>query len=278
MQSDLKLKNVNLLNDTLFKSLFRSQETREAVIIFLNRITGISITRLSEAKFYGGELIKKNIHEKGKISDIIIDVDKYTKIIIEMNQFKTRNIFEKNISYAMNLILESTRPKDNKYPRVYLINIDNFNAFQEDDDIVKMNIQDKKHQKESVMYESFHLILANIVKESYNKDRELQKMSRILLSKSFEELKNNCEKGGKKYMAIFKKVEELLSEHPELEGYYYKGESMKQIVTDSYEDGKRENQLVAIKNMLKENLPLETIAKYLNLSVNKVKQLKNEIH
>ena len=92
----VKLKNINMLNDAIFKSLFRSSEAREMVSDFLNEILGIDKQLIMKAEFQGGELTKKVLTEKGKASDIIIKIEDNNKIILEMNQFDNDNIFRKN--------------------------------------------------------------------------------------------------------------------------------------------------------------------------------------
>ena len=85
-ETKTELKEINMLNDAMFKSLFRSIEARDMVSTFLSSITGIKKEVLMNADYQGGELPKKNIHEKGKTSDIIIKIEDNHKIVLEMNQ------------------------------------------------------------------------------------------------------------------------------------------------------------------------------------------------
>ena len=98
---------INLLNDAMFKALFRSIEARGVVSEVISNLTGIDKEILMKADYQGGELPKKKITEKGKISDVIIKVDDNNKIIVEMNQNYTNNIFNKNISYAFSVASET---------------------------------------------------------------------------------------------------------------------------------------------------------------------------
>ena len=100
--------------------------------------------------------------EKGKISDVIIKIEN-CKIILEMNQTDTKDIFDKNVSYAFALAKTSTHmSKERK--RVILINFDGFNRFKTDEPILIFQLQDEDGHIESELYLSFHLILENAKK------------------------------------------------------------------------------------------------------------------
>ena len=120
IQEEIKtptLKTFNMLNDAMFKSVFRSVEARKMVATFLSRITGIEESILESAEYQGGELVKNNIQEKGKVSDIIIKIQDDNKIILEMNQYVSNYIFEKNMSYAFTMFSENNT---NKYKKISL--------------------------------------------------------------------------------------------------------------------------------------------------------------
>ncbi len=69
----MQLETINMLNDAMFKFLFRSIEARSMVASFLHEITGIEENLLKNANYQGGELVKKNLKEKKKEADIIIN-------------------------------------------------------------------------------------------------------------------------------------------------------------------------------------------------------------
>ena len=123
-----ELKTFNMLNDCMFKAVFRSVDARGVVASILQEITGISKEVFMDAYFVSGEIPKKIINEKGKTADIIIKVEKDLTLIVEMNQFHNDNIGRKNLSYAYATYIESTTGgKSPVYPKVILINIDNYN-------------------------------------------------------------------------------------------------------------------------------------------------------
>jgi len=77
---------INLYNDKLFKAFFTSIEARGMVSSFLSAITGIDKEKFINATYIGGLEEPINVNkEKGKRTDIIVKVDNYNRIIVEMN-------------------------------------------------------------------------------------------------------------------------------------------------------------------------------------------------
>ena len=77
-----KLDKIDILNDACFKSLFRSVEARGMFARFLSAVTGIDKELLMKAEYTGGELLKSNLTERGKIADIIVKVASSKQIIV----------------------------------------------------------------------------------------------------------------------------------------------------------------------------------------------------
>ena len=184
-----KHKMINMLNDAMFKSIIRSKEARPLVNNFLHSLTHVEEEKLEKATYMGGEIAKKHIHEKGKSSDIIITVED-CKIILEMNQTDTLDIFDKNTSYAFALSTISTHISE-KRKKVILINFDGFNRFKTDEPILVFRLQDEHGHIESELYLSFHLILENAKKSQYNIAKEVEEfMDFFTKYESIEELKD----------------------------------------------------------------------------------------
>lgn len=280
------LKEINLLNDQAFKALFRSIEAREIVSYFLSKLTGIEKEVFLNAEYQAGELPKKVLTEKGKQSAVIIKIEKDNKIILEMNQYKTVNTFEKNTSYAFSVASETVFSNSKKYPKIILINIDNFNSFQTKEPILNFKIRDEYGHIETEMYHSIHLILENVVNYKYNVDKEIKKMVELLTSKTVEEMKEKFE-GDEKYMAAIRRVEEL-STDPNFVGYYDIEEARKWELEDmretgfiegmekGVEKGIEQNKIETAKSMLKDGVPIENVSKYTNLKIESLESLTTQ--
>ena len=261
-----KIEDVNLLNDYLFKALFRSVEARELVASFLSHVTGVDEKILRNAEYQGGEIPKKNAKEKGKIADVIIKLQNNHRIVLEMNQYASKEIFEKNTNYAFAMVSEIMQVGSNEYPYVCLINFDNFNKFETD------------------RYKSIHLILENIMKDNYNEDKEIKKMVKFLMSKRIKDMKNEY-KGDEKYMAAVRKIEEL-STDPNFVGYYDYEEAKKQDMHGMYltgvddgiekglAQGMKQKQNKIIKNLLAKGYDIKEIAEIAEVSVEEIESLK----
>ena len=274
---------INLLNDAMFKALFRSIEARGVVSEVISNLTGIDKEILMKADYQGGELPKKKITEKGKISDVIIKVDDNNKIIVEMNQNYTNNIFNKNISYAFSVasetILKDRIKNKYEYPRVILISFDNFDRFNTKKGVVCCKIQDEEGHIETDQYTSYHILLDKKVNREYN-NIEVEKLVNFLNQKDIEGLKSKYE-GDEEYMSCIRKVEEL-STDPNFVGYYDLEEAHRQDIASSYDTGLEEEMEKGIekrnieiaKNMLKEKIEISLISKMTGLSVDIIKELE----
>ena len=214
MTTKLKIDKVNMYNDYLFKSFIRSIEARDIVSSFLSSLTGIDKDKLYNASYQGGEITKI---EKGKSSDIIVKIDDNNHIIIEMNQYDTPHLINKNVDYAFSDIVQSIRP-NNKFVKVYLINIDKFNKFKRKDPILYFGLRNKYGDIESEMYQSIHIVIDNFVNQEYNISEEVNKFISLLKMKSIDEMKDKF-KNEEMYLKAIEKVEKYM-ENEEFIGLY----------------------------------------------------------
>ena len=271
-----ELQEVNMLNDALFKALFRSEEAREMVVQFLSELTGVNQDILRVADYQSGELPKKKLSEKGKISDIIIKIEDNNRIILEMNQYLSKSIFEKNTSYAFSIASETIPKNSKKYPKVILINFDNFNMFDTKEAVLNFKLRDEHGHIETNQYHSIHLVLENIIDKQYNVNNEIKKIVKFLKCRSIEEMKEEF-KGDDIYMAAVRRVSEL-STDPNFVGYYDLEEAHKQDLEDMREtgydegivEGEKKKQLEIAKSMLQENISKEVISKCTGLTIEEI--------
>ena len=245
-----KLETINLLSDAMFKGLFRSIEAREMVATFLSHITGIDEELLKNADYQGGEIPKKRLYEKGKVADIIIKIENHNMIILEMNQYPTDTIFDKNASYAFSVLSESIPIRTGKYPFIFLINLDNFNRFHTKEAILHFLLRDEEGHIETKIYQSYHLILENIVNKKYNKDEVIKKTVELLLKKTIEEMEE-AYRGDEMYMAAIRRVEDL-SRDPRFVGYYDIEEANRQARIEFEETGFRRGKEIGHELGMKE--------------------------
>ena len=284
-----ELKEVNMLNDALFKALFRSVEAREMVVDFLSELIGIKKEVLEQADYQGGEIPKKIMTERNKTADMIIKIEDSNRIILEMNQYLSQKMYERNTSYAFSVASETIISGSKKYPKVILINFDNFNYYKTERGILNFKLRDEEGHIETEQYQSIHLILENIIDKKYNKSDEIKKMVKLLRCKTVEEMEEKF-KGDDIYMAAIRKVSEL-SMDPNFVGYYDIEEAHRQQLEDmektgynkgieegmerGIEKGKIENQKEVAKAMYQKKIPLDVISECTGLSIEEVQSLLN---
>ena len=291
-----KLKKVNVMNDAVAKAFLRSKEARMIVASFLSEVTGIDKSVLMNATYTGGEIPKRRNYEKNKESDIMILIDELNRIIIEVNQFNTENLYRKNTEYAMASILEMTKRKSKRdgkgniqYPKVILVSLDNFNSFHTKRPILAFLPRDEEGHIENDLYQSIHIILDNAVNNEYNKDitEEVVKFAKLLKAKSIDELVEEFE-GDEEYMEAVGKLEELVMD-PDFAGAYDKGAKTEWLLEDmrltgmhegeaigiskGIEQGSQNKQIEIAKNMLQDTDDYGLIAKYTGLSIEEIESL-----
>ena len=286
----IKRDEIDILNDACFKSLFRSVEARGMISRFLSAVTGINKERFLNAEYVGGELIKGKLSERGKIADIIIKLDEEDETcIVEMNKYDTGDILEKNLSYAYSVFNEKTRRGIRKWPRVILINIDNFNRFNADEPIIELEMRDKNNKYNVDLVKVYHIVLDNFDNLNYNIDKEIAKFIEFIKTSKFSELKK-ISRGDNDYMAGYRKVEDL-STDPEFIGYYdyeqarcddiemaeYTGlkKGIEQGIKQGVEQGIEQNKKEMIMSMINEGLELDIISKITKLSIEEIKKISN---
>lgn len=133
------------------------------------------------------------------------------------------------------------------------------------------------------MYESIHLVLANLNNPKYNIDKELKKFLRLFLEKDIEKLESEY-KGDERYMIALRTVEDLTTDERFIGYYDYEEERKRELEEEKYfareeglEEGKKENAIETAKKMLElPNITLEQIADCTSLTIEEVNLLKEE--
>ena len=283
--------NVDLLNDAIFKAIFRSEELRDIIANFLSILTKIPKRDIMKASFQGGELPKSHQNEKGRICDVIIKIDENRLIIVEMNKQESPYLIERNSGYLMAIMTQKQPIKSSKLPCSYLISIDNFNGFEETDGILEFAIYNKHGIKEHGKYTSIHLIIENILNDDYNGNKEIKKMMTLLKMTKIKDMEEKF-KGDEEYMRIIEKIKSLVCK-PELIGYYNlkevheselewtRQESLKDGIAEGKAEGITEGimsqQRAIVKNMLAKKYSKKEISDILNITSEEFESLKKTL-
>ena len=268
------------MNDAAFKSLIRAEETRDIVIGVLSDITPVLESELKNALFLGGEVPKEILKEKGMVSDVLVRVNDKNRIIIEANRQYSKNLFDKNASYAFkNSYMESNVWKSEYHP-VSLVSVDKENVFHTDKPILVFQIQDEEGHIETELYYSVHLVLENFQNLAYTISDRVRNFMEFFQNQpdTIANLKEKYKDG--EMMAFVNKAEEL-SKDTRFINYYNIEEMHEAEKQDFYHtgveagklEGQTEEKLEIAKKMLGK-YSLEEIQELTGLSEEEINHLK----
>ena len=276
-----RINYIELDNDSLFKAMFLDKRCRKMVSAVLSRITNISEEKILNAKFIGGvEFPKSHKLEKKKISDIVIEVDDNTVILVEANKSYYKTLFLKNESYAFSTFIRRTHIKDNIYPNVYLVNINSFIRFKNKKIVSHMMVQDNDENKDIFNYHVYNYDIAKTALLSYNEgDEVLIRFAKFMKSKTLEELKEHA-KGDERFMFTFDVIEGYVGDDARVVTYdrealhaWEKEQFYNDGIEDGISQGVNQRNKEIIKNMIDNNMTIPRISKLLNISENEIKKL-----
>ncbi len=269
------------MNDAAFKSLIRAEETRDIVIGVLSDITPVLENELKNALFLGGEVPKEILKEKGMVSDVLVRVNDKNRIIIEANRQYSKNLFDKNASYAFkNSYMESNVWKSEYHP-VSLVSVDKENVFHTDKPILVFQIQDEEGHIETELYYSVHLVLENFQNLAYTISDRVRNFMEFFQNQpdTIANLKEKYKDG--EMMAFVNKAEELSKDTRFIN--YYNIEEMHEAEKQNFYhtgveagklEGQTEEKLEIAKKMLEAEEPVEKISVYTNLTLEEISNLK----
>ena len=224
------------MNDAAFKSLIRAEETRDIVIGVLSDITPVLESELKNALFLGGEVPKELLKEKGMVSDVLVRVNDKNRIIIEANRQYSKNLLDKNASYAFkNSYMESNVGKSEYHP-VSLVSVDKENVFHTDKPILVFQIQDEEGHIETELYYSVHLVLENFQNLAYTISDRVRKFMEFFQNQP-DTIANLKEKYKDGEMMAFVNTAKELSKDTRFINYYNIEEMHEAEKQDLYHTG-----------------------------------------
>ncbi len=290
--AEFKLKPGNVIPasyDPVFKALLTAEECREYLADLIHIVTKIpKAVIMKDMEIKNSEHMKSHVKEKGKVSDLIVDVEN-NRINLECNREYYDGLFSKNNAYQHKLAAEQLLAGENwvDEKKIIQINFDYFSRFDERT-IIKFMIMDvERNLIETENYEKYHVNLDLILGMYYNKNDKLSKEEKKLLllalntKKEIEEIVKGddvMEKAGKKLTE--------LSEDEELIGMYDK-ELMETKIRNTMirsaeihaeekgiKQGIEQNQKQVVINMLNNNYSYSQIREITGLSEVEVKAIE----
>lgn len=287
MNTVMKTRVVPVYYDRACKVIF--SENRDVLIKFLSELLHRNID--SNAKIIiGKEAVGKYINGKTFRHDMIISINDKEFICFEMNANKYAYSINRNFIYLIDYLL-SKLPKNIKVAdlndyRVELLNLNMFgNASNE---VLEEATLEYSHSKRKAT-EMIKIIDFNIAKcydMMYNEDVEKSKIIRwgsIFKAETIEEISDLLgddlltmeEK--ERFLNSIRAVngdEEIVAAYRNERNERWKRES---IENGLREEGKEENTISIIKNMLSEKIDYNTISKVTGKTMEEIKEIENNM-
>ena len=302
-----KDKVITMMSDEVFKSVLQDRSCEDYLVDIIEGITKINKDYIKRnLVFKNSELTKEEIEEKGKITDLLIELQGNI-INLEMNKYYYDGLFNKNDRYVTKLKegMITKKEKFAKEKKVIQINFNNFDMFDERI-IIKFKMMDPERHLIRSDYmkvtdtEIYYINLKRVRQKYYNKEEltKLEKELLIMTTDNKEELRK-ISKGCREMESVAKKISKL-SKEEEMQGIYLKEEQEAFIrdqirayaMTDGYNDGmekglkeghkegKHEGIIESKKeiaiNMLNKNMDIKTISDVTGLSENEITNLKQK--
>ena len=260
--------------DGLFKALIQSNEFRPCLYIILITCTHFTMDEvIKNIKFLNTELKKEKYKDKGKITDILIDISGHT-INIEANTSDSKSLRFKNYNYHHKISTDrfiAGNELDDKY--VYQIS---FEAVKKFDDRTYLIFTLKDEECKYSDEENFKRVYICIAKaaEKYYNNIKLSKFEKILVmlqSTSRKELFRLAE-GDEDLMAMARKIDELNTDE-NIIGLYDE-EKMKKAIHDfDIKEAKEQEKLAIAKKMLEDGMEISKVASLTDLTEDDVTNL-----
>ena len=226
-----KDKVITMMSDAVFKSVLQDRSCEDYLVDIIEGITKINKDYIKRnLVFKNSELTKEEIEEKGKVTDLLIELQGNI-INLEMNKYYYEGLFNKNDRYVTK-IKEGMITKKEKFvkeKKVIQINFNNFDMFDERV-IIKFKMMDPERHLIRSDYmkvtdtEIYYINLKRVRQKYYNKEEltKLEKELLIMTTDNKEELRK-ISKGSREMESVAKKISKL-SKEEEMQGIYLKEE------------------------------------------------------
>ena len=274
------MKFIPLTFDLSAKFFFHSDEV--IVKKFLESVLNIKV---NEYEFLENELPVTNFKEYHMTTDIVLKVNGELIVNIEINRTYFKNVLNKSLGYLSKFItIRVFRGEDIKNPKYDIIQL-NLNAESYVNDKAKRVVRLMYEDSNEIFSENVKMIISNIDKYSkmyYNGDRS-DEVAFIALfeADSFEKL-DEMLKGRvpdenrinfiRRYMDMCRKPEFITAYEKEMGERSVINSMMENATNDGIEQGIAQT----VKQMLKENIPYDTISRVSGLTIEAIKKLENQ--
>ncbi len=284
-------------NDVIFKNLFSKNGNEEMLAEIIEEGLKIKVEEIEVEKEV--ELSKMHVNEKYGRLDLRVIVNKNIMVIIEMQRTDNCNMTKRALFYAGKIIGSSLKSKEtyDNIKDIYMISILNYNILETEEYSTDTVIVDSKYRKYIIIegIKFYFIELPKFRKQVKDPKTKLEQWLAFIDYES-EEMLNMAiarnklvEKAQKDYEyltgdAATRRLEELREKAIYDEYFAYergeeigieKGEARGKIIGEKHGKiiGEREGRIKTAIEMIKDNVNLETIAKYTGLNEKELEEL-----
>ncbi len=278
-----KSKLLYLLDDVVKKLLTDSNEGRE----YLARIISLALNKPMKPITSNLNMVHPNIGVNKNVvngeADIVLESNDFI-VNVEINNFNSLTLNQKNFSYICHLILRQLKKSEDykrKIKRVFQVNINNFGVMDNKDFIVRSKILDDKKYRE---YRKYLIIvdinLAKLRNMDYTDIKKKGKVSLeyllyLLVCEDNDTLRK-LYKGDELMEAMVDKGIELTLNFDA--GLRYDAQKLREysLIEVGQEQGKRNNKIETVRRMLAEKCNVGFISRITGLSKKEINKLRKE--
>ena len=271
--------------DCIFKAIMKNCPKYRADLT--SRLTGIPKKLiLNTYKEMNTEYVVDNVLEKGKVSDVLFEVNGYV-INYEFNNRKWDGLIERNDAYlgkVKNDLIRRTKSYAS-LPKVIQININNFYCFLSKENLLEFKSRDKYGIIESDKWGKIYVNL-KLIREKYDRGLKLSKLEKELLILTLTKVDEieKISKGDVELMEVAKELKKLTNDVYTI-GLYDEEEERRRIensikitakkqgIKQGVKQGASNEKKSIAKSMLDKNMDIPLISELTGLSKNQITML-----
>ena len=293
-----KGQKISILSDTMLKAMFQNENRIKYSAKFLSYFIDVEYEDILNNICLAKNELDKNVeNDKGERCDYVALLSD-TSLNIEVNNNSSLEVLERNMEYAHRLYSKKIRrgEENYQYTQVIQFNLNNF-AFKGNDkivDIYTVTNDDNIGLSNKLIF--VQIYVPNLRKKWYTKGmKSLSEKEKYILALVEMDLDKLNDLGGENIMDEYmKEAEEVSFEGGVGEAYdkewalrdqgYRDGLSQgkaegfsqgrEEGKAEGISEGKNERNIEIARNMLKDNISVESISKYTDLSINEINSLK----
>ena len=270
---------IPIISDAMFETMINNSSRKKYASLIISSVLKRDYDEIyNNIEYVKGNLDKIIDIEKRRVVDFICKL-KNEYVGIEINNNYSRESYERNISYAMD-IYKSKEIRGNKYSfnKVIQININNFTFEDNNEEVEEYALKNDKGEYLTEKIKIINIYLPNIRKKYYNKEKlsELDKVMLVLNEDDDEKLSKLYK--GESVMEDYVKDAKDASISDDVVGLYDK-ELHEELLrnTELYNaerKGKESEIRKTIKRMLSKKVDIDLISEYTGLTKEEIEEIK----